>query len=103
MDTNGYSSFENYKIAMRNFLSELRAENPNCKVIFSFGAMKIQSIYASERANIRVAIEGLGGADNKVYAFEYTISRDCVSVANDYVMANELAAFIQTIDTIDKK
>ena len=102
MDTNGWSNFNNYKTAMRNFLTEFRTENPNCKVIFSFGAMKIKSAYAQERASIRAAIEELDGEFDNVYAFEYTSSRDGgdghPSVANDYVMANELAAFIKTIE-----
>ncbi len=101
MDTNGYSSLSNYKNTMYNFLNEFRKENPYCKVIFSYGAMKMAASYTTERNAIRAAVEEFGGAANNVYSFAYTLSRDGgdghPTVANDKIMAKELSDFIKSI------
>lgn len=102
LSTNGISSTasEKYLNSMSNFYALLRKTHPNAKIIFCYGAMT-QHTFAGLHQGIRDHVENLGGSKAGIYSFGFTLSRDGAgghpSVANDRIMASELADFIRSI------
>lgn len=96
----GSSASAEYLQSMSDFAALLRETHKSAKIIFCYGAMT-QHTYARLHKDIEEQVKTLGGSDAGLYAFGFTLSRDGAnghpSVANDRIMANELAAFIKTI------